>query len=319
MGTTFSNNVAVSKAQVFDDVYASCGKVSSVNVSKIDGFKLVSPPYCGKDSGATFSQISKVNTKCVLSNLQKQFGETASKIDSKTDTGLGISISNNIQDNVTKLTAHIKDTCPDSMASNSVDWKNFDITTCNFSVPQFSNAQQVCEINTAQNALSKIIDKTNSSTTGFKLGFLGSMGLIVGIIIVVLVLAFIFIPSDKKKCKSGTNCDNENSDGTDDTDDVEMTGGSGFNYVNIAIICLALLSVIFMFKSSHSICKKNINEFKKEKNIKTNRNTNTNTNNNIMLDHMNMNSTGCTDITGNYINETFKLPLDQSPNNIFFY
>ena len=282
MGASVSTNKSSIENNMLQSAYNSCGTVGSYNVTDLSGIQFLPPPECGSNSSFTIGQTATVDAKCLLTSLQKSAANVATKLSAQAQAGLGFAVSTNISDTVNNISQYSKNKCSNVSASNQASIKDTIIKACTFRVVQNANANQSCQINATQDAISNIATNEAANAKGasiwsllFGSGGYGKIILIMILVIAIAVAALILVKhftgkkgkkSTSGKHKTGKHKHKSSSIKITDLDsDLGQTGGlmSLFNSMNdpqafmnnlkknnsytILVIVIIVILVIFLY------------------------------------------------------------------------
>lgn len=197
MGASASTNQQTIENKILNEAYNSCPSIGTTNIVNLSGIKFLPPNNCNPPPSFTIGQTATVNATCLLSSLQKANAEAASKLNSDSKAGLGISVSTNINDVVNSVTNITKNTCAGVSTTNRADISDTVIRACKFQVVQDATQNVSCQINSAQDLASKIAAEASSQAQGGSIfgNLFGDFSIwkIILIIVVVVIVGLIFV------------------------------------------------------------------------------------------------------------------------------
>lgn len=217
MGASSSKTESTSETDMLTSAYNSCGSANSTNIVTLSGIKFYPPADCKEDPEFTIGQTATVDATCLLSSLQDSAAQTASTLDSDAQAGLGFSTSSDVSKTKTSISEYTTNQCADVSSTNMADITDTEIRSCKFEVVQNATANQSCQINATQSAISDIATQESSSATGGSIfgdlfGNTNVTAIIIAIILIMLVVGggYYFYKKSSNSSNSSNSSDNSN-------------------------------------------------------------------------------------------------------------
>ncbi|BCS83261.1 putative myristoylated membrane protein [Cotonvirus japonicus] len=214
MGASVSTNEQAIENNILSKSYNSCGSVGTVNVTDISNLKFYPPPNCDPPSNFDITQASEINSKCLITSLQKNAADVAAKLSADAKAGLGLSASTNVNDIVNNINTITKNKCAGASTTNKASISDTVIKACQFKVIQDATDNVSCQINATQDVVSNIASKAAADAKGGSIfGDLFGGGnlikIIIGIIVLIAIigLAFFLYKKLSKKSTGDTSAD----------------------------------------------------------------------------------------------------------------
>ena len=198
MGASSSTNVAKAETSMINSAYNSCGNVVASNEADFKHINFDPSPGC-KTSEFVIKQGAAIDSKCLIDSLQQQAAQSASKLGAKSQAGLGFAVSTNVSDTKQKFASYLTNKCQNLSSSNKAKLEDIKVKACNMILVQDASANSACQINAAQEAISKIAQEETADAQGATLAGLLFGGGAFLIIIIIAVVAFMMLKGKMKK------------------------------------------------------------------------------------------------------------------------
>lgn len=196
MGAQASSNVSVEENDLVTQSFNNCPKITASNSLDISNVKIDAGknPNCKGGGDVTFDQSAGVDASCLIKSLQNTTSDSLSKLDAKTQGGLGFQASSNVNDIQNQIQQKLNNDCGHLSATNAAKISDTTITACNFHFVQNATARTSCQINSLQDMANKVSSQLTTDTSGLTLAsflFGNSIGIAIIVAVVLLVLVIV--------------------------------------------------------------------------------------------------------------------------------
>lgn len=279
MGASVSTVIGKDTQESLNKVYNTCSSASGENVVTLKNFTFEPPRWCS-NSDFNIDQAAQAKSSCVISTLQDTAFNTISKLDAKAKAELGIAVATTDSEIKNKINQAINNNCGhlSTVAYNDTDLDKAVVKSCNLTIAQDASAQTMCQIQNAQDIISKVTQVEKATSTGGSLAgmLFGSIGgkIVIAVLAVSIISSIVYLLT--KGGKHGhkhkhKDMDNDNfyidedvqkggfTDFMSDLNDPEMfTTKMKNNKSWIILLIIVIFILILFFMGSRNTAKKGI-------------------------------------------------------------
>lgn len=238
MGASASTNKQSIQNTLTSEAYNSCPNITASNTANISGVSFKPNPGCVNPQFLV-NQSAGIDANCLITSLQDSLAQTISKLDAKSQAGLGFSASTNVNDIKTQIKQMVKNTCGNQSSTNVANINDTIITACDFRIVQNATDQSSCSINALQKQVDSVAASAAANATGGSIwgDLFGSSNILKTVIIIVVIVAVIAAiagggyaiyryQKNKKQTTNETGSSEEGEEAHEETGE-EMEGETG--------------------------------------------------------------------------------------------